>query len=88
MTKILEQAFAEVAKLPESVQRQAREAYRQFVQNPYHPGLRFRRVHAPRPIYSARVNIDYRVLGVRDDDEIVWFWIGGQAEYDQILAHL
>ena len=61
------------AALPEHVRRQAREAYRLFEQNPYHPSLRFRQVHSTRPIYSARININYRALGVRDGDDIIWF---------------
>jgi mRNA-degrading endonuclease RelE of RelBE toxin-antitoxin system len=73
-------------RLPEQVKRQAREAYRLFVSNPYHPSLRFKRVHPSAPIYSARVNDDYRVLGRRDGDDIVWFWIGTRAEYDHLTA--
>lgn len=76
------------AALPESVREQAREAYRFFRENPQHPGLQFKRVHPTKPIYSARVNIDYRVLGVRDGDEIAWFWIGSHDDYDKLLARL
>lgn len=77
-----------LARLPEQVQRQAREAYRLFQQNPQHPSLRFRQVHPTLPIYSARINVDYRAMGVRDEDEIAWFWIGTHAAYDDLLAHL
>ena len=76
------------ASLPEQIRRQAREAYRLFAQNPRHPSLRFRRLHPTLPVYSARVNLDYRAVGVRDGDEMVWFWIGAHAEYDQLLARL
>lgn len=76
------------AALPESVREQAREAYRFFRENPQHPGLQFKRVHPTKPIYSARVNIDYRVLGVRDGEEIAWFWIGSHDDYDKLLARL
>ena len=76
------------AALPESVREQAREAYRFFRDNPQHPGLQFKRVHTSRPVYSARVNIDYRVLGVREGDEIVWFWIGSHDDYEKLLARL
>ncbi len=61
--------------LPEAIRRQARDAYRLFRQNPAHPSLRFRQVHPTRPIYSARINLHYRVLGIRDADTILWFWI-------------
>ncbi len=76
------------AELPEQVRRQARAAYKLFVQNPQHPSLRFKRVHTTLPVYSVRINLDYRAVGVRDGDEIVWFWIGAHAEYDQLLARL
>ncbi len=33
-----------------------------------------------------RVGIHYRALGVRTDDEIVWFWIGSHADYDGLLS--
>jgi hypothetical protein len=71
--------------LPEQVQRQAREAYRLFERNPQHPSLRFRPVHPTRPIWSARISADYRALGVRDGETIVWFWIGSHADYDRLL---
>ena len=73
------------AQLPEAVQRQAREAYSRFRQDPFHPSLRFRRVHPTRPIYSVRISLAYRSLGVQEGDEIVWFWIGSHADYDKMV---
>jgi mRNA-degrading endonuclease RelE of RelBE toxin-antitoxin system len=84
-TKRFRQAFS---KLPKSVQRQAREAYKLFQQDPSHPRLRFKRVHSQKPVYSVRINIDYRAVGIRDKDEIVWFWIGAHREYDKLLQSL
>jgi hypothetical protein len=74
--------------LPAHVRQQAREAYRLFQQNPAHPDLRFKQVHAEPPIYSARVGIAHRAVGVRDGDAIVWYWIGSHADYDKLLAWL
>jgi hypothetical protein len=74
--------------LPESVRQQARQAYQLFESDPHHPSLRFRKVHPTRPIYSARVGIDYRVIGVRDGNDINWFWIGSHSEYDYLLKRL
>jgi len=74
------------ARLPDHVRTQAREAYRLFAQHPEHPGLRFKQVHPTRPIYSVRIGIDYRALGVREADEMVWFWIGSHADYDKLLS--
>ncbi|MDM9385119.1 hypothetical protein QUB80_31165 [Chlorogloeopsis sp. ULAP01] len=51
------------AGLSEQVQEQAREAYRQFKQDPSHPSLRFKKVHPEIPIYSARISKNYRAVG-------------------------
>jgi hypothetical protein len=76
------------AALPKNVQDQARAAYRLFLQNPHHPSLRFKKVHPSKPIWSVRVGLHYRALGVVAGDVIVWFWIGHHAEYDQLLGRL
>jgi hypothetical protein len=72
--------------LPEDVQRQARSAYRVFVDDPFHPSLHFKQVHPTQPIYSVRISLDYRALGIREGDEIVWFWIGSHADYDRLIS--
>ena len=74
------------AALPSQVQRQAREAYKLFLQNPSHPGLHFKKVHSDPSTYSARVGISYRAMGARDEDTIVWFWIGHHDHYESLLA--
>lgn len=76
------------ADLPSSAQEQAREAYRQFKQDLWHSSLRFKQVHQELPIYSARVGKNYRAVGQRDGDSIVWFWIGTHADYDKLLSQL
>ena len=73
------------AALPGPVQQRAREAYKRFREQPHHPSLRFKQVHATRAIYSVRITLDYRAIGVRDGDEMVWFWIGSHADYDKLL---
>ncbi len=85
---LTEDFFALYRLLPESVRQQARLAYQLFERDPHHPGLRFRKVHPSRPIYSARVGIDYRVVGIRDGNDIFWFWIGSHADYDHLLKQL
>ena len=75
-------------KLPEQVRKQARASYRLFAADPSHPSLRFKKVSRRRPIYSVKVNLEYRALGILDDDEIVWFWIGPHDEYDRLLKQL
>ena len=70
------------------MQEQAREAYRLFRTDPFHPSLRLKRVHVTQPIYSVRINIDCRAVGVRRNDEIIWFWIGPHHAYDRLLKRL
>jgi len=73
------------AQLPKDVQKQAREAYQRFEKDPFYPGLRFKRVHSKRPIYAVRISRDYRALGIQQDNEIIWFWIGSRSDYDKML---
>ena len=77
-----------ISKLPKDSQRQAQESYKLVSQDPNHPSLRFKKVHAHEPIYAARINIDYRAVGIVDGAEIIWFWIGSHAEYDKLLDQL
>ncbi|HRD50560.1 MAG TPA: hypothetical protein PL166_13320 [Candidatus Contendobacter sp.] len=78
----------ELSKLPASVRSQTRLAYQQFKKDPYYPSLQFKRVHEVKPIYSARINIDYRAVGIMNDNEMIWFWIGAHSEYDKLLKRL
>jgi hypothetical protein len=55
------------ADLPKPIQEQTRKAYRQFKQDPNYPSLRFKKVHPKLPIYSARINKDYRAVGQLED---------------------
>jgi hypothetical protein len=71
--------------LPEYIKRDARKAYRMFARDTQHPGLRFKRVHSAEPVYSVRVSLGYRALGVKRGDEIVWFWIGSHTEYERLI---
>ena len=84
-TRRFREAFG---RLPEHVKRRAREAYRRFETDPSHPSLRFKRVRTTRPIYSARIGLDYRALSVVDGDAVIWFWIGSHADCDQLLRTL
>ena len=79
----LDKAFE---RLPDQIKRRAREAYVLFKQDPHHPSLHFKQVHPTEPIYSARITNDYRALGRREGEDIIWFWIGPHAEYDHLVG--
>ncbi len=76
------------AKLPERIKRLARENYKLWSENPHHPSLSFKRVGKKHPAYSVRIGIGWRALGFKDEDTIVWFWIGSHPEYDRIIKSL
>ena len=75
-------------RLPAPIRHRAGTAYALFQDDPYHPSLRFKQVHTSREIYSVRIGLGYRALGVRTDDEIVWFWIGSHGDYDRLVSEL
>jgi len=74
-----------LASLPPNVQSQAQRAYAIFRSNPNHPGLRFKPVHPSRPIYSVRIGLHYRALGVLEADVIIWFWAGSHDQYERLI---
>jgi hypothetical protein len=74
--------------LPAFVQEQADKAYALWQEDPYHSSLQFKRVSQKQPIYSARVSLNYRVLGLLESDHIYWYWIGTHNEYDELLKRM
>jgi len=57
------------------------------MENPRHPGLRFKQIHESDRLRSVRISRKYRAVGVqRSPDEIVWFWVGTHEEYEKLLA--
>ncbi len=71
--------------LPNNIRKKAKEAYQLFKQDPWYPSLRFKRIHSTQPIYSVRVTLNYRAIGLLTEESIIWFWIGSHATYDQML---
>jgi hypothetical protein len=76
------------AALPADIQDRAREAFQIVSENPAHPSLHFKQVHTTRPIYSARVSLQYRALAIRSGEDWLWFWIGSHGDYDNLLKRL
>lgn len=89
MTSSVTKAFRELLQqLPTATQEQAVRAYALWHTEPYHNSLQFKRVSQRQPIYSVRVGLGYRALGLREDEHVYWFWIGPHAEYDELLKRL
>ena len=73
---------------PPSLQTRIRSAYHLWTANPSHPSLRFKKVHDTLPIYSVRVDLDWRAVGILQGDTMIWFWVGPHSEYEKVLAKL
>jgi hypothetical protein len=70
------------------VKAQPREAYARFTRDPCCPSLHFKRIHSSRPIFSVRVGIHDRAVGVVEGEQILWLWIGSHAEYDDLVKRI
>ena len=89
MTSHTTKAFRRLnAGLPRAAQKSALKAYRIWRDNPHHPSLQFKRIHAVRPIFSVRVGLGWRAVGVRSGETMIWYWIGSHDEYDGLLKRL
>ena len=73
-------------RLPPDAQRRAYRAYDLWRDHSSAKGLNFKRVDPNEPLYSVRIGLDYRALGLVEGDTIFWFWIGHHDEYDRILS--
>lgn len=78
--------WAAYRDLPSDVQLTAQKAYRLFREDPQHPSLQFKRINSREPVYSVRVSLGYRALGLLENDEVTWFWIGTHSTYDRLLS--
>jgi hypothetical protein len=48
--------------------------------------LRFKKIHATESIYSIRIGLGYRAVGILTSDVMLWYWIGSHADYDALVA--
>jgi hypothetical protein len=76
------------AKLPEHIQEQAKKTYRNWKKDLNYPGIQFKQIHKTEPIYSIRITLSYRAIGIKEKNTIIWFWIGSHAEYDKVISSL
>ena len=62
-SKTAEKFRALLSTTPQSIQLKAKACYRLWFQNPDHPSLRFKKVHQTLPIYSVRIDLNWRSVG-------------------------
>jgi len=73
-------------ELPSEVQALAREKYRLWQPDPFHPPLQFKPLRGD--VWSIRIGPYYRALARRHGDLVVWFWIGTHEEYNNFIQQL
>jgi hypothetical protein len=69
-------------KLPTHVRALADKTLVPSKQNPRRSSLQFKTVGR---FCSTHVGLRYRALAVEADGDLVWFWIGSQADYDALV---
>ena len=84
-SQVTEEFMACFARLPDSIKAQTRKAYQLWRANASHPSLHFKKIHGHQNLYSVRVALGWRALGLWDGDTITWFWVGSHAEYEQLI---
>lgn len=72
--------------LDSSVQLRARKAFQLWIENPFHPSLHFKCINANENIWSARITLGYRAIGIWENDTMTWFWIGGHNAYERFFS--
>lgn len=74
-------------ELPAAVRKLAASNYELWKKNPSHPSLRFKQIHPDQPIFSFRVGMRHRTVGVQADDKrIVWFWMGSFEHFRELIG--
>ena len=88
ISRITEEFRINFDALPLEVQTKAISKYKIWKTNPGHPSLRFKQIHISKPVFSIRISIGYRALGLKEGDTIIWFWIGSHSDYDKLIKNL
>lgn len=71
------------AVLPPTMRKQARNTYRLWQTNQFHPSLHFKKVG--KNLWSVRLTADYRALALKKGDDYYWFWIGAHDDYEYLI---
>jgi hypothetical protein len=72
-------------QLPKEIQKLADKNFELLKKDARHPSLQFKKIDR---LYSARVGIHYRTLGIEKEGKLYWIWIGSHEEYNNIVKRL
>jgi len=72
-------------RLPAKIKDKAKKVYRIWSTDPHHPAMNFKLIDNEKSIFSIRIGLAYRALGIKEGDTMIWFWIGSHAAYDKMI---
>lgn len=72
--------------LDTSTKRSAKKAYYLWRENPFHPSLHFKCINQKDDVWSVRITLTYRAVGILDGDTVTWFWIGNHDDYENFFG--
>jgi hypothetical protein len=72
--------------LESAIQHRARKAYGLWAENPFHPSLHFKCINAEEGVWSVRITLGYRAIGILEGDTVTWFWIGSHDDYERYFG--
>jgi len=78
--------WAAYEPLEQGIKRRAQKAYQLWAQNPFHPSLHFKCVNSEEAIWSVRITLGYRALGILEGGTVTWFWIGNHDDYERYFG--
>ncbi len=69
--------------LDKKIQERAQKAFELWIENPFHPSLHFKCINSEENVWSVRITLNHRALGILDGNTVTWFWIGGHKDYER-----
>jgi hypothetical protein len=73
-------------RLPKDIQELADKNHELLKVDPWHRSLQLKKVGKTKQLWSVRVGMHCRALGLDKPEGVVWFWVGTHAEYDKLLS--
>ncbi|MFZ3046451.1 MAG: hypothetical protein WA151_11090 [Desulfatirhabdiaceae bacterium] len=69
-------------KLPKEIQISAEKRFELFRSQPFHPSLSFSKKGS---VWTVDIGLHYRAIAFREQDTLVWFWIGSHEDYNHMM---
>jgi hypothetical protein len=85
ISKALPSFWEAYNRLETTTRERAQKVFLLWSENPFHPSLHFKCVHAEDNIWSVRITRSFRALCILEKDTATWFWIGSHDDYERLI---